>query len=181
MLISISGLSGSGKDTSAQYLHTKGFQIFSWGTALRLHVAQSFHLPLSVDYQEALEVVPTYLEADKEWEQESGFLEQLSAIPASDREQIYFQNLARLERILLQGTNVVINDTRFPRELEVVKSLGGFALWVKREERCRDSQPHDKYLSIDKFDCVIENDNTLDDLYMALDNLLEKLKKTAIL
>ena len=178
MLISISGLSGCGKDTSAQYLHTKGFQIFSWGTGLRLHVARNFHLPLPPMYQEALEIIPSYLEADKEWEQESGFLEQLSAIPVSDREQIYLQNLVRLETILLQSTNVVVNDTRFPRELEAVKSLEGLAVWLKREERCRDSQPHDKYLSIYKFDCVIENNNALDDLYMAWDNILEKLKKT---
>ncbi len=177
MLISISGLSGSGKDTSAQYLNTKGFQIFSWGTALRLHVAENFDAPLPPRYQEALEIIPSYLEADKEWERESRFLEQLTATPISDREQIYLQNLVRLEIILLQGTNIVISDTRFPRELEVVKRLGGLAVWLQREERCRDSQPHDQYLSIDKFDCVIENNNTLDDLYMAWDNLLGKFKK----
>ena len=181
MLISISGLSGCGKDTSAQYLNSKGFQVFSWGTGLRLHVAQNFHAPLPMKYQEALEIVPSYLEADKEWEQESGFLEQLSATPISDREDIYQRNLVRLERILLQGTDVVINDTRFPRELEVVKRLGGLAIWLKRDERCRDSQPHDKYLSIDKFDCVIENNSSLDELYMAWDNLLEKFKKIEIL
>ena len=180
MLISISGLSGSGKDTSAQYLSKRGFQIFSWGTALRLHVAQKFQTPLPLQYQQAIELVPTYLEADKEWEKESGFLEQLTAISTSDREQIYHQNLVRLERILLQGTDIVINDTRFPRELEVVQKLGGLAIWLKREERCRDSQPHDKYLSIDRFDCVIENNNSLDELYMAWDNLLENFKKIEI-
>ena len=113
MLISISGLSGSGKDTSAQYLSKRGFQIFSWGTALRLHVAQKFQTPLPLQYQQAIELVPTYLEADKEWEKESGFLEQLTAISTSDREQIYHQNLVRLERILLQGTDIVINDLDF--------------------------------------------------------------------
>ena len=177
MLISISGLSGSGKDTSAQYLTMRGFQIFSWGTALRLHVAQRFHTPLPTRYRQAVELVPTYLEADKEWEQASGFLEQLIATPASDRDQIYDQNLFRLERILLKGTDVVINDTRFPKELDVIKKFGGFNIWLQREERCRDTQAHDKYLSLDKFDYAIENNNSLDDLYIAWDNLLEKLNK----
>lgn len=177
MLISISGLSGSGKDTSAQYLSKRGFQIFSWGTALRLHVAQKFQTPLPLKYQQAIELVPTYLEADKEWEKESGFLEQLTAISTSDREQIYHQNLVRLERILLQGTDIVINDTRFPREFDIVQKFGGLNVWLQREERCRNIQAHDKYLNIDKFDYVIENNNSLDDLYMAWDNILEKLKK----
>lgn len=47
----------------------------------------------------------------------------------------------------------------------------------EREERCRETQAHDKYLSIDKFDYVIENDNSLDELYMAWDELLNKLEK----
>ena len=176
MLISISGLSGSGKDTSAQYLSTRGFQIFSWGTALRLHIAQKFHAPLPSQYKQALELMPSYLEADKEWEKESGFLEQLTATPASDREQIYHHNLVRLERILLQGTNVVINDTRFPRELDVVQKFRGLNVWLQREERCRDTQAHDKYLNIDKFDYAIKNNNSLHDLYMAWDKLLKNLE-----
>ena len=177
MLISISGLSGSGKDTSAQYLTKQGFQIFSWGTALRLHLAERFNSPLPSQYQQAIELMPSYLEADKEWEIKSGFLEQLSAIPNSDREIIFHQNLVRLERILSQQTNLVINDTRFPRELDIVKKFGGINVWLEREERCRDTQAHDKYLSIDKFDYVIENNNSLDDLYMTWDKILEKLKK----
>ncbi|BAY87287.1 hypothetical protein NIES267_68080 [Calothrix parasitica NIES-267] len=178
MLISISGLSGSGKDTSAQYLSKQGFQIFSWGTALRLHVARTFRTPIPLQYKQAIESVPSYLEADKEWEKESGFLEQLSATPASDREKIYHQNLIRLEKILLQGTNIVINDTRFPREFHIVQQFGGLNVWLKREERCRETQTHDKYLNIDKFDCVIENNNSLEELYKAWDNVLENLKTT---
>lgn len=177
MLISISGLSGSGKDTSAQYLSKQGFQIFSWGTALRLHVARTFQTPLPLQYQQAIELVPSYLEADKEWEKESGFLDQLTAIPAADREQIYHQNLIRLEKILLQGTDIVINDTRFPREFDIVQKFGGLNIWLQREDRCRDTQAHDKYLNIDKFDYVIENNNSLDDLYKAWNNILEKLNK----
>ena len=179
MLISISGLSGSGKDTSAQYLSRRGFQIFSWGTALRLYVAQKFHTPLPLQYKQAIELVPNYLEADKEWEKESGFLEQLTATSASDREQIYHQNLVKLKRILLQGTDIVINDTRFPRELDIVQKFGGLNVWLQREERCRDTQAHDKYLNIDKFDYVIQNNHSLDHLYKAWDNVLEKLKITA--
>lgn len=174
MLISISGLSGSGKDTSAQYLCKRGFQIFSWGTALRLHVAQKFRTQLPPRYQQAIELKPSYLEADKEWEKESGFLDELTATSASDRKQIYHQNLVRLERILLQGTNIVINDTRFPREFDIVQKLGGLNVWLQREDRCRDTQAHDKYLSIEKFDYVIENNNSLNELYMAWDDILEK-------
>jgi hypothetical protein len=175
MLISISGLSGSGKDTSAQYLSKRGFQIFSWGTALRLHVARTFQTPLPLQYQQAIELMPSYLEADKEWEKESGFLEQLTATPASDREQIYHQNLFRLERILLQGTNLVINDTRFPKELDVVQKFNGLNVWLQRKERCRDIQAHDKYLNLDKFDYIIENNGSLEDLYKAWDNTLEQV------
>ena len=131
MLISISGLSGSGKDTSAQYLSTQGFQIFSWATALRLHVAQKFHLPLPLNYQQAVKLVPSYLEADKEWEKESGFLDQLTATSASDREQIYCQNLVRLERILLRGIDIFINDTRFAREFDLVRKIGGLNIWLQ--------------------------------------------------
>ncbi|WP_414622896.1 hypothetical protein [Calothrix sp. CCY 0018] len=177
MLISISGLSGSGKDTSAQYLSKRGFQIFSWGTALRLHVAQRFHTPLPTRYRQAVELVPTYLEADKEWEQASGFLEQLIATPASDRDKIYHQNLFRLERILLQGTDIVINDTRFLREFDIVRKFGGLNIWLQREERCRDTQAHDKYLNIENFNYVIENNHSLEELYTVWDNILEKFKQ----
>ena len=99
MLISISGLSGSGKDTSAQYLCTRNFQIFSWGTALRLHVAKAFIAPLPERYQLAVESSPCYFEADKEWEYQSGFLECLTATPIDVREQIYHQSLLRLSSI----------------------------------------------------------------------------------
>jgi len=176
MLISISGLSGCGKDTSAQYLYTKGFQIFSWGTALRLYVANNFTVPLPERYQLALESSPYYLEADKEWERESGFLECLTATPTDIREQIYHQNLLRLSSILKGGENLVINDTRFPRELEAIKKFNGVTVWLERVNRCRDAQPHDSYLDVDDFDWVIKNDGTIDDLYRAWDCLLVKLR-----
>ena len=65
-------------------------------------------------------------------------------------------------------TNWIITDMRFPNELDAVQLREGITIRVNRDNGTRaiDTNPHPSETALDyaKFDYVIENDGTLDEL-----------------
>lgn len=109
--------------------------------------------------------------------------------------------IASLENKLRNSTdNIVISDCRFPNEIKSIRDAGGIIVWVKRGELPEwyedaisankgQIQNYTWALSVDKlkrlgihasetawvgtkFDAVLENDGSIDDLYAQVKNLV---------
>jgi hypothetical protein len=65
---------------------------------------------------------------------------------------------------------VVIDDMRFPNEMEAVRAAGGVCLQIVRPgvER-KTSHPSEGQLDNARFDCTLVNSGSEDDLYAAID------------
>lgn len=72
--------------------------------------------------------------------------------------------------------NWIITDMRFPNEMEAVVEKGGITIRVNRDNGTRtiDTNPHPSETSLDnaKFDYVIENDGTIEDLVEKVKEIL---------
>lgn len=77
----------------------------------------------------------------------------------------------------------VISDVRFPHEVEAIQSLGGKIIHVKREDlENNDMHESEKYISTLPADFILENNSSISDLYKSTDTILEnyllELKET---
>lgn len=140
MIISISGLIGSGKDTIADYLVSKyGFRRESWAGTLKDAVSSVFGwdrtmLEGKTSASRAWRELP-----DRWWSERLGMevsprrvLQQWGTDVCRNgyHDQIW---VASLENKLRHADrDVVISDSRFPNEIASVKRLGGITLRVKR-------------------------------------------------
>lgn len=80
-----------------------------------------------------------------------------------------------------QDTDWIITDVRFPNEAESIKKRGGVVVHVKRDvETPKKYAEHSSETSLDgytKWDYVIDNSGTFDELEKKVKELLEKLFK----
>jgi len=74
--------------------------------------------------------------------------------------------------------NWIITDLRFPNEAKAVEKRGGITIRVNRDNGTRaiDLNPHPSETSLDshKFDYIIENDGSLEDLVNKVRGILQK-------
>ena len=141
MIISISGLIGSGKDTAADYLCTfHGFKRMSFGAALKDAVAVIFNWER--------ELVEGSTKASREWrEQVDPWWAKRLNIPhltprwvlqqwGTDVARRAFHDeiwVASVENKLLNNKDdIVITDCRFLNELTAVKNAGGITMRTHR-------------------------------------------------
>ena len=74
--------------------------------------------------------------------------------------------------------NWILSDTRFPNEIEAIKNKGGLLIKIVREGY-ENTGYHASETALDsytKFDYVIENDSTIEDLIEKVKNILIKEK-----
>lgn len=64
-----------------------------------------------------------------------------------------------IEKLLSEGKSVVITGVRFPAELELIRELGGVAIWVERPG-LEEGSSHitENALAAEDFDSIIVND-----------------------
>jgi hypothetical protein len=70
--------------------------------------------------------------------------------------------------------NWIITDVRFPNEVEAIKKRGGVVIRINREVE-RDNHASEIMLDDYKFDYVIENNGTKEELYRSLVDIYSKL------
>lgn len=200
MLISVSGLIGSGKDTIADYLvNSHGFLRESWAGTLKDAVAAVFGW-------DRILLEGKTSESRKWREVPDGWWSARLGVDVTPRRvlQVWGTEVCRnayhddiwiasLENKLRKtNDNVVISDSRFPNELESVKRIGGITIRVKRgvdpdwvdyllkygaTEEFKNRWPGihaSEYSSVcAKYDYVIHNDGSIDDLYGKINNLIQ--------
>lgn len=198
MIIGISGLIGSGKDTAADYLvKHHGFVRDSWAASLKDAVAKVF------DWDR--ELLEGLTDEARVWrEQVDSWWAQRLDIPhltprwilqywGTDVCRMGFHDeiwVASVEsRLSKTNDNVVISDCRFVNELRSIKRMGGITVRMKRgsepewvEERSRDfdnfrkKYPHihaSEYSIVnEEHDVIIHNDETIHQLHSKINDLL---------
>lgn len=198
MIIGISGLIGSGKDTIADYfVNHHGFRRESWASTLKDAVAMVFGWD-RIMLEGKTRVSREWREQpDAWWSERLGFTvaprNVLQQWGTEVCRQAYHDAIwiASLENKIRKTTDdIVISDCRFPNELDSVKKLGGITLRVKRgpdpewadlylsnTEQFRLQYPNihaSEYSSVGlTYDHVIDNNSTISDLHGRLSDLLQ--------
>ena len=194
MIIGICGLIGSGKGTVADYLIDQhSFQKISFADKLKDAVAEMFEWPRPM-----LEGVTPQSRAwrerpDQFWSQELGrditprYVLQVFGTECM-RRGFYDSIWVSLVKKKIQEnptTNWVIPDTRFPNEVDMIKSVGGSVWCVKRGQnpqwfdryKYHDVKPDDIHPSEwawahSNFDHIITNDDTVAQLHQKIENTI---------
>lgn len=202
MIISISGLIGSGKDTIADYLIANhDFVRESWAGTLKDAVSSVFGWDR--------ELLEGKTEESRAWREkvDTWWASKLN-IPHLTPRWILQQWgtevcrrgfhdsiwVASLENKLRNNTrNTVITDTRFSNELAAIKRLGGVTLRVTRGEDpawveiakkspglMRELYPDihaSEYSSVNlEYDCYVDNNGSISDLHNTISSLLLDLR-----
>ena len=202
MIIGIAGFIGSGKDTAANYLvGWHGFRRDSFAGALKDAVAAVFGWDRELLEGHTAESRAWRETVDTWWSDRLGIpqltprwvLQQwgTEVCRKSFHDDIW---IAALENRLRTRTgHTVISDVRFPNEIATIKKQGGLIVWVNRGEL---PEWHDIALETvagrfdhmaraypevhasewawvgTKFDAIIDNNGSVEELYAQLKNLL---------
>jgi hypothetical protein len=203
MIISISGLIGSGKDTIADYLVNRyEFRRESWAGTLKDAVSSVFGWDRILLEGKTAESRKWRELPDKWWSERLNMEvtpRRILQLWGTDVCRDHYHDdiwIASLENKLRKtNDNVVISDSRFPNELNSVKRLGGITIRVKRGI---DPQWVDDYLAngitdsfIEKYptvhaseyssvncqyDHIISNDGSMAELFEQINDLLQGLQ-----
>lgn len=199
MIISISGLIGSGKDSVANYLVSEyGFQRESWAGALKDAICNIFDWNRDMLEGNTIESRKWRETPDVWWSNEL----EMNITPRyvmqyfgtnvcrnNFHDDIWVKSLEN--RLRKTNKNIVISDTRFPNELYSVKKLNGISwritrgedpLWIKDYQSMSIDDFTQKYPTIHAseyasvglvYDTYIENNSNLNDLYSKISSLVE--------
>lgn len=200
MLISISGLIGSGKDTIADYLvNHHGFRRESWAGSLKDAVSCVFGWDRILLEGKTAESRRWRELPDEWWSNRLGE----KIVPRTVLQEWgtevcrngYHDDIwiASLENKLRNTRDhIVISDSRFPNELDSVKRLGGVTVRVQRGanppwvdeylEYGRTFEFAKKYPKVHasefssltcEYDHIVKNDGTIDELHSKINDLLQ--------
>lgn len=87
----------------------------------------------------------------------------------------------RIKALLDAGVPVVITAVRFPNELEMIRKLGGTAVWIERASEARGASEEvsghasEQSVSMRDFPRAIGNHGTLEELYVNVEALIENI------
>ena len=81
---------------------------------------------------------------------------------------------------LPQNTNVIISDTRFKHEIDEIIKMGGIIIKINRNINNTISDNHIsenemEYIDHSKFNYLLENNSSLENLYLLIDRLCRSL------
>lgn len=178
MIIGLSGKAGSGKDTIADYLVTKGFKKLSFGSPVKdiTAIITNWNRDLvegstkeSREFRENVKH-PIYGLTCRELMQVIGhdlFREKFS-------EDIWINIL--LDKIIEgEGHNYVISDVRYDNEAQALLFKHALLINVKRHDQSGKKNKHASESSLTipaKY--IIQNDGTIEDLYTSIDSIINK-------
>lgn len=197
MIYGFVGFIGSGKNTAANFLIEQGVKLDSFAAPLKDAVSAIFGWPRHLMEGDTTESRDFRETPDLFWSRRLGidnFTPRMGLqLIGTDVMREHFHKdiwLNSLEYRLRsnEGKDVVITDVRFRNELDLIKSIGGAIIWIKKEEtpqwfedavkansgnvlskkimstRYRDVHTSEWDWCGYDFDYVVENNGTVDEL-----------------
>lgn len=168
----------SGKSTVASYLNNRGYRTIKFASILKDMIRTMLHgagIPM--------EIVERMVEGDLK-EQPIRFSNELSVTPRALMQTLgtewgrsinpdLWADLT-LAKAKASRSPVVIDDLRFPNEFDAVRNAGGIVGAIVRPGVIRPEHCHPSEGQLDnhKFDFVIYNDSTVEELICKVSSLL---------
>lgn len=205
MIIGICGFIGSGKDTAADYLvNFHEFRRESFAASLKDAVSSIFGWDRTLLEGRTKESREWREVKDEWWSNRLGRDITPRWVLQYWGTEVFRKNfhddiwIASVEnKIRTSKDNIVITDCRFPNEISSIKNTGGKIFWVKRGslpewydlaiqanagsnfaiqelKRLKIHASETSWVGT-KFDAVIDNNGTVDNLYSQIKNLVEDL------
>jgi len=184
VIIGLSGLKNSGKDTVAAYLVKEhGFERKAFADPLKQSVAALFNIPFSEvdklknDTDVAVEIrlftqgVSSSLQPEyRAW----SFREFLQRYGTESHREVFGMDFWVDYTLPVQGfypgRAIVVTDVRFENEADRVRFLGGSIWYVDRGQESTDEHVSEQFDFV--MDRIIENTGTVMDLYERVEELL---------
>lgn len=184
-IIGLTGVAGSGKDTVAELLAPYNFKRVAFADPLRELL---YKLNPAIDEEADPDVGSSRLAEIVDWfgwdvakRSYPEIRELLQRLGAGGRDVIsstVWINAALLKAsgILVEGSNVVVTDVRYPNEIDAVRGYGG-EVWRVVRPGTGPVNDHETETLLDKFDVdrVLVNNGTIDDLRIELGDMVADL------
>ena len=181
LLIGVTGKKQNGKDTIANYLHSRyKYNHLSFAGALKEGVKALFDFSEQQVNGDLKEVI------DNRWGVSPRVvMQKFGTEIIREGAQKIVPNIGnnfwvkRLELDLqrMKGEKIVISDVRFPNEIQKIKELGGIVILVDRPSmnaNCHDCHASENSINKEDADYVVINDSTMAELYKKIDEILLK-------
>jgi len=201
-IIAVAGLIDSGKGTVSEYLaEHHDYRKLAFADKLKDAVAAIFGWPRHLLEGDTRESRLWRETEDTWWSARLGYTVtprlMLQYMGTEAGRNVFGQDIwiASVEKAILNTNNInhVLTDLRFPNEADLVKRLFGINIRVERGERpdwydtavnapekmpelYPNVHPSECSLVNYKFDYVIDNNGTLEDLYSKIENILREYK-----
>lgn len=207
MIVGLIGFIGAGKGTVGDLLRLQGYKQASFAGALKDTASQMFGWDRALLEGDTEQSRVFREKKDDFWSERFGYdfspRLALQLLGTEAGRNVFHEDIwiYALENRIRNYKNVVVTDTRFPNEIEFIRSKGGVIVEVKRGERPEWYETalkentdlkylgkmNEKYPDIHvsewawigkHVDYTIENDGTFDDLKLKVVNLLTEIEKS---
>ena len=207
MIVGLIGFIGAGKGTVGDLLRLQGYKQASFAGALKDTASQMFGWDRALLEGDTEQSRVFREKKDDFWSERFGYdfspRLALQLLGTEAGRNVFHEDIwiYALENRIRNHKNVVVTDTRFPNEIEFIRSKGGVIVEVKRGERPEWYETalkentdlkylgkmNEKYPDIHvsewawigkHVDYTIENDGTFDDLKLKVVNLLTEIEKS---
>ena len=167
MLIAMTGLKGSGKDTFAEGLKNAGVHQTRFADPLK-NMLRALFREAGMDPEDYIE--GPFKEAPCDLLCGKTARHAMQTLGTEWRDMIdrdLWTNIwrARVIKLLKQGSAVVVTDCRFIHEAAAVKELGGYIIRVERSHQSNDDlHISEQQMMLIEPDFVVQNDGTIEQL-----------------
>ncbi|CAB4137759.1 hypothetical protein UFOVP325_85 [uncultured Caudovirales phage] len=181
MIIGLSGYARSGKDTVANYLiENHGFTRLAFADPMR-EALYALNPSLGLSRLSLQEVIDEYSwDGYKDTlfgEEIRGLLQRMGTEVGRDMFGEHFWVDYLLNKALEVSGNVVISDVRFLNEANAIHQANG-QVWRVNRPGIEAANSHASELQMDSFnnfDVVITNDTTIEELFLELTGLMDRI------